>query len=121
MFYERYLKFDVMFKDDLCVEVTVDRVNKELTLKNHTKIGFYNPFKMPNPKMSDVIDYIENRCFPETRANAEYLLKELGLKCYDPIDITRVTRGLMMDDHFWIRYEGDDVKYEDIRVRPTFK
>ena len=111
------LKFDIMVKKELCVKVEIDRINKKLILETYTDEKVNNPFRMPEPKIINAMEFIESRCFPRERGNCDELLKRLGLDEYDPVAITRITRGLMMDDYMWIRYEGDDVTYEEIKIR----
>lgn len=111
------IKFDVMVRNELCVSVEIDRINKKLNLEVFTDEKVNNPFRMPEPKIIDAMEFIESRCFPETRGNCKELLERLGLDYYSPTAITKITRGLMMDDYMWIRYEGDEATYEEIKIR----
>ena len=50
-------------------------------------------------------DFLESRCFPESRDKMKLILKDLGLPFYDPIMIIEKTKGRMAEDDFWIRIE----------------
>lgn len=45
------------------------------------------------------------------------LLKLVGLDCYDPFQIVKITHGAMVDDVFWIRFEGEDLTWNDVNPR----
>ena len=51
------------------------------------------------------VEFLESRCFPESRDKMKLILKDLGLPFYDPIMIIEKTAGRMAEDDFWIRIE----------------
>ena len=70
------------------------------------------------PQKQDVIDFIESRCIKKERAlNTPGFLEALGLSEYDPWKIVRKTHGVMWEDFLWVRFPGDTVKWEDIKIR----
>lgn len=64
-----------------------------------------------------MLEILEGRCFPRNRANADDLLRRLELKHYHPLDIVRKTHGLMRNDYVWLRFEGEQLTYDDVKIR----
>lgn len=44
----------------------------------------------------------------------EELLNRLGLEAYDVVDIVKITHGIMAEDFSWIKFEGENVSYEEL-------
>lgn len=64
----------------------------------------------------ELSDLFADRCFPETWGNKKRLLKDLGVDFYDPRLIVEKTHGIMFDDTYWIRFEGEEnLTYEEAR------
>ena len=51
------------------------------------------------------VEFLESRCFPESRDKIKLVLKDLDLPFYDPFLIIEKTEGKMAEDDFWIRIE----------------
>lgn len=45
---------------------------------------------------------MESRCFPRTRDYLKWVLRDLGLDCYEPLAIIKKTSGRMADDDMWL-------------------
>ncbi len=56
----------------------------------------------------DVEFWCEERVFPPNRMGKNKLLKILGLKRYNHIDIVRITRASMMTDGYWLVLDESD-------------
>ena len=69
--------------------------NRIIIIISDTIIDDYNQY----------IEFLESRCFPESRDKMKLILKDLGLPFYDPIMIIEKTEGRMAEDDFWIRIE----------------
>ena len=70
--------------------------------------GFIPPlvgYGVEEPDYNQYIEFLESRCFPESRDKMKLILKDLGLPFYDPIMIIEKTEGRMAEDDFWIRIE----------------
>lgn len=63
-----------------------------------------------------VMDWFEDRAFPEERTDCKKLLDELGLERYNAWDIIKKTRGTLMTDYFWLKIDKDDT-YEKCSIR----
>lgn len=113
-----YLKFEVYNKYDLCA--TVEVRDNEVVKYEPVPGTFFLHLPFPRgkkPTIADVYDFFEDRSFPKTRVNIEGILKSMGLDHYDPIAMCKVNHGLCWDDYTWVRFEGEDITYDDIKVR----
>lgn len=76
------------------------------------------PFMMSREQTATTLTrFLEDRPLPRTRQNIDYCLKLMGLKEYDKVAIIKATHGLCTDDCYWIRFEGETITYDDIKVR----
>jgi hypothetical protein len=46
----------------------------------------------------------------------EYL-ETLGLTAYDPWKIVEITHGVMWEDFLWIKFPGETLSWEDVKIR----
>lgn len=53
--------------------------------------------------ITDYINWLKTRAFPEYRCGADKLLKQMGLDKHDPIKIAMITGARMAQDQFSIR------------------
>lgn len=109
--------FQIYSKNELIADVYIDTRTMKVDLKQYSKYNHLRMFLNDEITVEEVLDWLQDRCFPETRANCKELLKMLGLKTYDVIDITKITHGLMMDDYIWIKWLGEDISYDQIKIR----
>lgn len=107
--------FYIMNKNEPLYFVKMHGLSVELV--SHNKNPFYKQFPTDNPSAMDVLDWFDGRCFPKERPNVDEYLGRLGLTEYDSVDIVKATHGLMWDDYIWVKWEGEDLNYEDIKIR----
>lgn len=109
------LEFDYMWKEKPVAHIIV-YADGTITCDRYTTDPMDNP--LPFGLNAESLHHLlESRCFPRTRANAKDLLKALGLKHYTPLGIVKKTRGLQNDDFYWLRFKGDNAKWDDIKLR----
>lgn len=61
-----------------------------------------------------IISWLKSRVVHKKRANAEILLTKLGLSFNDILGIIRVSKGLSLNDSYWVVEDGFDGKFEKI-------
>ena len=99
---QKYPEYD----QDVCTLIDVNERERKVKIKNYTdKIMFRAFGVMEEPDYNQYIEFLESRCFPESRDKMKLILKDLGLPFYDPIMIIEKTEGRMAEDDFWIRIE----------------
>lgn len=113
---ETIYEFEVFDKYDLVAQVKVFE-GETVDVKYHNVDVLNNPLPMENPTIKDVADYLESRCFPETRHRKDELLEMMGLRYYIPQNIVEKTHGLIAEDYIWLKFPGETIGYEDIKIR----
>jgi len=115
-----YMKFDVMHFDEVIASVDLKPNNGGLPYVKNYITGFNKQF---SPEMEGTISveelekWLKWRTFPSTRANADELLKALGLNAFNRWAIVRKTHGVMADDEIWLRFKGETLKHKDVCLR----
>lgn len=104
------MKFDYLYMDDVCSTVTVE--GDKITVVNYTDDILLTAFgNNKNVTLDDLDEFFEYRCFPRSRA--KQVLKNENIP-YVPYLIIQRTHGTMFDDCFWIRFEGEDLCWDDV-------
>lgn len=114
---EELIEFEIMHRHKTMSSVKIDRLNNRVDYKIITDLGRFNPFMDANVTIDEVYQWIDDRCFPKERPNCDRILKLLGLDFYVPMEIVRVTHGLQFDDYYWVKFKGEDINWDDIKLR----
>lgn len=110
------MKIEYMYKNDVCAVIMVDFENEVVTVENLKDNIVFKPFGIHKKiSMSDFYEFLEFRCFPRTRVNVKELLSD-KLYGYEPLLIVLETHGTMADDCFWLRFDDEDLKWEDVNI-----
>lgn len=109
------LKFDYLNKDTICTSVEADSDTGEVKVVDYTDFIYHTVFGKRPHTIEELNDFFESRCFPEGRADRKDLLTGLGLSQYNPLDIVRKTHGVQYSDWSWIRFEGEALKWDDVK------
>lgn len=97
------MRMNYMFKDEICTEIDIDFKNEKIYIQNKTKDIIHQAFGViKNPSWEDFEYFLEQRCFPKSRANIKEILKNLDVPYYDPLLIIEKTQGRMAEDYQWI-------------------
>lgn len=106
-----YMGLDELFTEIfLYMDGTVEFVNYTDNIMNRAFGVRESPLNI-----RDLEKLLEYRSFPRTRGNANELLRDLGLEFYEVFSIVEKTHGVMFDDIYWIKFEGEDITYADAR------
>jgi len=111
------VKFDYMHKDVCVATVTYDPVTKVGRTVLYSADSYDRPTQSDSPTWDDIMKFFEERSFERGRGDIKKVLKSLDVDFYDPYLIVQKTRGQLWDDFYWIRFEGDTAKYDDIKLR----
>ena len=107
--------FYIMDKNRKICKVNILGLN--VTLEKYSDELIDKQFPTDTPTIEEVYAWIEQRCFPENRANKDELLAAMNLSLYEPLEIVKITHGLLHEDYIWILWEGEEINYEDIKIR----
>lgn len=95
-----------MHNQTVCTVIDVNEVSREVKIKNYTDNVMFRAFGAEeSPDYEMYMEFLESRCFPESRDKMKLVLKDLDLPFYDPFLIIEKTEGKMAEDDFWIRIE----------------
>lgn len=98
-----------MYNATPCSDIDINFLDRKIRVRNYTDDPLHRAFGvLTDPTWDDFEDFLEYRCFPNTRGDAKRLLNQLGVDSYDPLQIIEKTRGKITDDNMWIK-----VKYYD--------
>lgn len=110
------VKFDFMLEDTVLTSVTWDRKSSKIGFINFTDNTALKAFgNKHDVTESNLYDFFEYRCFPKSRSNCKEILEGLGIHFYEPYLIISKTYGVLSSDRFWVRFESDTRKYEEVR------
>ncbi len=109
------VKFDVMWKDHLCARVEVTDDKAHITKYDTNPVHCLFPYEETDSY--HILSILESRCWPRDRGNIDELLKACGLHSYDVMGIIKATHGRMYNDYTWIRFEGESLTYEEMKLR----
>ena len=100
------LRIWYMYDSDVCTLIDVNECERKVKVKNYTEKIMFRAFGVvENPDYKQYQEFLESRCFPESRDKMKLVLKDFGLPFYDPIMIIEKTEGRMAEDDFWLRIE----------------
>ena len=64
------------------------------------------PLDLENTTDAGVLSWLRHRSVPKNRAYVDTLLSSMGLSINRPIDILRVSKGLSLNDCYWVTEDG---------------
>ena len=97
------LQINYYNKDILCTSICADMISKDLVAVNHTDDLVLTAFGINDiPSWDDLMNFLEDRCIPRTRAGLNTYLETIGLYEYDPLKIVEKTQGRMAEDKQWM-------------------
>ena len=113
--------FTIMKKDIHQMKVTWD---DKLNIRSEWLTeDWFHSFILPqmypeNITMGKMLDWLETRTVSRTRIGLDVLLRDLyKIDEYSPLLMTRLDHGVIYGDFTWIKWDGEDLTYDDIRVR----
>lgn len=104
-------------KDTVMSDITFDCSTKKVSCVNHTDKVLDQAMDDGECTWEEFMEFLEDRAFPRTRANADYILEQLGLLYYDPLDIVRITHCVQVSDDFYVEFNEEALDYVSISVR----
>ena len=107
------LRMDFMNGEECCTHLLIDCRRKKILIQNTTDVLLHRAFGVkPKPNWQDFEFFLEERCFPGTRAHLRLVLQDIGVDSYDPLAIVEKTKGRMAEDNQWLRiihYQPDEI------------
>lgn len=98
------IRMDFMNGDECCTHLLIDCRRQRILIQNTTDVLLHRAFGVKQkPSWQDFEDFLEERCFPRTRAHLRLVLQDIDVDSYDPLAIVEKTNGRMAEDNQWLR------------------
>ena len=107
VYYKEERITDVIFEDGYPLKFKIIKYDN----------SYKQPFKMKNCTLNDIYVFLESRCYENNRDELFQILEYYSLSYNDPWEWNKITHGTMRDDYLWIKWEGEDITYNDIKTR----
>ncbi len=106
--------FEVWEQDEKRASVWYNRGTGEIKHKEFTeeicRVPYYRELTVPL-----LYDFLESRCFCQERPDRDEILSAMGLVEYNPYEIVKVTHGRKSDDSFWLKFNGENLTWSDVK------
>lgn len=63
-----------------------------------------------------ITSWIKHRTIPKNRAYVDNLLSSIGLSINRPIDIIRVSKGLSLNDCYWVKDKNSEDSFDEVNL-----
>lgn len=100
----------VVFSAERQVEANI----KILTVHEENKNLF--PLDLAELSESGIESWIRHRSIPKNRAYVDTLLSSLGLSINRPFDLIRVSKGLSLNDCYWLKQEDSRDSFDSVNL-----
>lgn len=111
------VKFDWMCRDEVYAHITVNKKTGEVTCEELQPVIWKQFFGKAHKDIPTMMHMMEMRLFDRNRPDAQDFLDYWGVKEYNPYELCRKTHGASLQDLFWIRWEGEDLTWDDVKFR----
>lgn len=85
-------------------------------IKAHEENKDLLPLDLTELSESGMESWIRHRSIPKNRAYVDTLLSSLGLSINRPLDIIRVSKGLSLNDCYWLKQEGSSDSFDSVNL-----
>lgn len=109
--------FTIMHCNEAATEVFISDDKKEVVIRKLIPDSLRQPLSGNKLDLERVYDFLKSRCYEDGRADLPEILSQAGLTSNNPWRWMRITHGVTYDDMFWIKFPGEDLRWEDVKVR----
>ncbi len=117
-----FMIYHIMFKDTLVADVITNQNHMVQSIQTYVENGPTQPFwnvqnDSPAKLTSRFYAFLKDRCYEDNRANLQDILHSVGLETNNPYEWIKISHGVTYEDFFWIRFEGESITWNDVKVR----
>lgn len=109
--------FTVLHKNDPVANVYISDDHKQVKIEKLVPDSVIQPFGGNNLSLDRVYTFLKSRCYEDDREDLDEILRQANMTSNNPWEWNKVTHGVMWDDQLWIKFEGEDLCWEDVRWR----
>ena len=74
------------------------------------------PLDLESADENGLFSWLRHRTVPKNRAYVDNILSTMGLSLNRPLDVIKVSKGLSLNDCYWVVEEGFDGSFEDFNL-----
>ena len=74
------------------------------------------PLDLAEVSAGGIESWIKHRSIPKNRAYVDTLLSSLGLSINRPLDLISVSKGLSLNDCYWLKQEGSNDSFDSVNL-----
>lgn len=110
--------FVIMNKNNPILDVKYDLTTAESKWLGEKHIKIPRGMFPENITVKSISAFCESRQPPRTRVDIDRILREkYDMREYLPIQMCKKSHGITMADFLWMKFDDEDIRYEDVRVR----
>ena len=110
--------FVIMNKDNPILDVKYDLTTAESKWLGEKHIKIPRGMFPENITVKSISAFCESRQPPRTRVDIDRILREkYDMREYLPMQVCKKSHGITMADFLWMKFDDEDIRYEDVRVR----
>ena len=110
--------FIIMNKDNPILDVKYDLTKAESKWLGEKHIKIPRGMFPENITVKNISAFCESRQPPRTRVDIDRILREkYDMREYLPMQMCKKSHGITMSDFLWMKFDDEDIMYEDVRVR----
>lgn len=112
-----------MYLDTIVAIVTTEENNIVTCINKLVPDGPMQPFwgdmksKSQQYLTQRFFGFLKDRCYEDGRADLSEILRQAGLTSNNPYEWVKVCHGVTFEDFFWLKFEGENVTWNDVKVR----
>jgi len=108
-------EFTVYHENTAVATVFVSDNHKEVFIKKLVPDSIIQPFCGDKLDLERVYSFLKARCYEDTYIGLDEVLKNYNMLSNNPWEWNRKTHGVTWEDFFWIKFDGEDLTWEDVR------
>ena len=109
--------FTVMYENTAVAIVKISNNHKQVKIQKLVPDSIIQPFSGSDCSIYRVYNFLKSRCYEDARVDLKEILSQTHLTNNNPWEWNKITHGVMWEDNFWIMFENENLKWEDVRWR----
>lgn len=111
------VEFDWMWRDEIYAHVRINRKTGEVLCEEYQDDVFLQFLGKRPHTIEYVMKVFESRLFDRHRPDCDEMCDYWGVNGYNPYELCPKTHGVNTDDFSWIKWEGETLTWNDVKVR----
>ena len=109
--------YHVMYLDRVVADVALSHDRKQIRFKKYEPDGLRQPFSGTKLDMERFYRFLKSRCYEDSRADLDIILKKAGFHDNNPYDWVLLTHGVTYDDFFWVKTNNEQITWNEVKIR----